>query len=250
MASHILTIPPPTPLHMSVSSDSSLSRRERERRMRRQAMLDAASAVFAEKGYAQATLDEIADRAEFGKGTFYNYFDDGKEGLLFAIFDQVYDDLEEMIRTTVGNDGADGRPFRAAFHDLVVRSFAYYEDREDLFLILIKESHRLSFSDDAEKAAYFQDQQQRMVDAFVPAVETAMAEGRIASLPSRPVAYMLLEMVHALIVHRCLTERSETPDEACLPDADLLNDPDAAADFLTSLLFDGLQSNGHPDSSA
>ncbi|PSQ97971.1 MAG: TetR/AcrR family transcriptional regulator [Bacteroidetes bacterium SW_9_63_38] len=234
---------------MPISSDSSLSRRERERRMRRQAMLDAASAVFAEKGYTQATLDEIADRAEFGKGTLYNYFEDGKEGLLFAIFDQVYDDLEDMIRTTVGSDGRDDHAFRAAFHDLVVRSFGYYENREDLFLILIKEAHRLCFSDDAEKAAYFQAQQQRMVDAFVPAVEAAMGTNRIATLPSTPVAYMLLEVIHDLIVHRCLTERNEDPDEACLPDADLMNDPDAAADFLTSLLFDGLHATGSPNSS-
>lgn len=215
--------------------------------MRRQAMLDAASAVFAEKGYAQATLDEIADRAEFGKGTLYNYFEDGKEGLLFSIFDQVYDDLEDMIRTTVGDAEATGRSFRTGFRNLVVRSFDYYEDREDLFLILVKEAHRLCFSDDAEKATYFQDQQQRMVDALVPAVETAMAEKSITALPSHPVAYMLLEVVHDLIVHRCLAERSEDPDEACLPDADLLNDPEAAADFLTSLLFDGLHADGALD---
>ncbi|MEL6613746.1 MAG: helix-turn-helix domain-containing protein, partial [Bacteroidota bacterium] len=53
--------------------DQGLSRRERERLARRAAMLDAATALFAEKGYASATLDEVAERAEFGKGTLYNY---------------------------------------------------------------------------------------------------------------------------------------------------------------------------------
>jgi AcrR family transcriptional regulator len=228
---------------MSDSPDASLSRRERERRMRRRAMLDAAKAVFAEKGYAQATLDEIANRAEFGKGTLYNYFEDGKEGLLFAIFDEAYDDLHEMIRTTFEKAPGE-RSFRTAFRELVVRSFTYFEDRKDLFLILIKEAHRLCFSDDPNKAAYFQDQQERTIEALVPAVEAAMDEGEIATLPSQSVAYMLLEVVHDLIVHRCLNEYRESANEAaCMPEASLLHDPEAAADFLTTFLFDGLETN-------
>ncbi|PSQ74919.1 MAG: hypothetical protein BRD36_01045 [Bacteroidetes bacterium QH_7_64_110] len=54
---------------MPDSSDTTLSRREREQRRRRRIMLQAAQSVFAEKGYEQATLEEIAKRAEFGKGT-------------------------------------------------------------------------------------------------------------------------------------------------------------------------------------
>ncbi len=230
---------------MSDSPDSSLSRRERERQMRRQAMLDAASAVFAQKGYAQATLDEIAERAEFGKGTLYNYFEEGKEGLLFAIFDEAYDDLHEIIRSTF-EDAPAQRSFRTAFRDLVVRSFSYFEDREDLFLILVKEAHRLCFSDDPSKAAYFQNQQERTIDALAPAVEAAMEEGQITTLPAQSVAYMLLEVVHDLIVHRCLTEYREPSDAAaCMPEASLLHDSEAAADFLTAFLFDGLEANSN-----
>ncbi|MFB6249712.1 MAG: TetR/AcrR family transcriptional regulator, partial [Salinibacter sp.] len=191
------------------SSSDSLSRRERERRQRRRAMLEAAQSVFAERGYARATLDEVARRAEFGKGTLYNYFEAGKEGLLFAIFDEVYDDLRAMIRSTFGEGAPSGQSLRGAFHDLVVQSFTYYEEREDLFLILIKEAHRLCFSDDPEKAAYFQDQQRRTVGALVPVVESAVDAGQIAALPPRPVAHMLLEVVNDMVVHRCLAERGD-----------------------------------------
>jgi len=231
---------------MPSSPDTSLSRRERERQRRQRAMLQAAQSVFAEKGYEQATLDEIAERAEFGKGTLYNYFENGKEGLLFAIFDEVYDDLHEMIRSTFGDGAPQDHSFRESFHALVVQSFTYYEEREDLFLILIKEAHRLCFSSDPEQAAYFQEQQQRMIGTLVPAVETAMDEGHIATLPPQSVAHMLLEVVHDLVVHRCLAERSEENDALCRcsPDVPLLYDPEAAADFLTSFLFDGLETNG------
>ncbi len=213
-------------------------------------MLRAAQSVFAEKGYEQAPLDEIAERAEFGKGTLYNYFEDGKEGLLFAIFDEVYDDLHEMVRSTFEKDAASGDySFRNAFHALVERSFTYYEEREDLFLILIKEAHRLCFSNDTDKAAYFQEQRQRMINALTPAVETAMEEGRIASFPPQSVAHMLLEVVHDLVVHRCLTERGAEIDDRCVRASDppLLHNSEAAADFLTALLFDGLETDGRKE---
>jgi AcrR family transcriptional regulator len=213
-------------------------------------MLRAAQFVFAEQGYTQATLDEIAERAEFGKGTLYNYFEDGKEGLLFATFDEVYDDLHEMIQSTFKKVDPPSHSFRAAFHDLVVRSFTYYEEREELFLILIREAHRLCFSADVTKAAYFQEQQQRMIDTLAPAVKAAVEEGRIAALPPQSLAHMLLEVVHDLVVRRCLTERSAELDEmhVCAPGPPLLQDPEAAADFLTALLFDGLDQSKPPSS--
>ena len=48
--------------------------------------VEAACAVFAEKGYASTRVAEIAERAGVGKGTVYEYFS-SKEELLFAVFE-------------------------------------------------------------------------------------------------------------------------------------------------------------------
>ena len=80
------------------------TRRERERLSRRNAILEAAQKEFAEKGYAQAKLEDIAKRAEFGKGTLYNYFKGGKQGMLFASFDQLFDDSEALIHESFSKD--------------------------------------------------------------------------------------------------------------------------------------------------
>jgi len=53
---------------------SKLGRREYERIVHRQTMLEAAERVFARKGFREATLGEIAQEADFGVGTFYNFF--------------------------------------------------------------------------------------------------------------------------------------------------------------------------------
>ena len=49
-------------------------------------IIEAAAHVFAQKGYAGASVADIAVKAEIGKGTIYAYFDSG-EDLFFAVFE-------------------------------------------------------------------------------------------------------------------------------------------------------------------
>ena len=64
---------------MSPSEESQprQSLRERQRSLTRQALLDGAREAFAGKGYADITIDEIAERAGTSRGTFYLYFSKG-----------------------------------------------------------------------------------------------------------------------------------------------------------------------------
>ena len=65
-----------------------VSRRERLRQEREERILEAAAAVFARKGFHQATIREIAEHADVADGTIYNYYSD-KQDLLVAITRQV-----------------------------------------------------------------------------------------------------------------------------------------------------------------
>ena len=207
--------------------------------MRRRAMLDAAQAVFAEKGFADATLDEIAERAEFGKGTLYNYFEGGKEDLLFAVFDDVIGEMEDLIHT-VFRDGIEGeRSLRDAFHTFVERHFELIREQQDLFLILVREAHLMAFSEDADHVQFFHEQHERLLDALTPVLEAAMEKGEIHTLPPQSVANLLLANVRGMGTH-CTLEQRHCPFE----EQTFLQDPEQAADFLTTLLFDGLQANG------
>jgi AcrR family transcriptional regulator len=216
--------------------DSSLSRRERERQMRRTAILDAARVVFAEKGYENATLDEVARRAEFGKGTLYNYFEDGKEGILFAVFDALYDDLQALIASTATSEAVRERSLRAVFREIVENCFDFFLKREDLFFILMKEKVRFMFGEDAEKATYFQRQQHRLVEAFMPALEAAIETGEIKDLPPRAVGHMFGGNINGMLTHMAMTRHSRL--EHC--DESAIQTPEEATDFLTTMLFDGL----------
>ena len=56
---------------------------ERKRRRTREAIIDAAFALFAEETFSEVSVGDIAERAEVGRTTFFRYFGD-KQEVLFA----------------------------------------------------------------------------------------------------------------------------------------------------------------------
>jgi TetR/AcrR family transcriptional regulator len=65
-------------------SDPKLSRRERQKIANREDILEAALAVFTERGFHAASMKEIAEKAEFATGTLYSFFE-SKEDLYKAL---------------------------------------------------------------------------------------------------------------------------------------------------------------------
>ncbi|MCP4422552.1 MAG: TetR/AcrR family transcriptional regulator [Chloroflexi bacterium] len=65
------------------------ARRQRERAARRQSILDAAKAVFAKRGFQNATVEEIANQAELAVGTLYRYFQSKEELYVSMLFEAM-----------------------------------------------------------------------------------------------------------------------------------------------------------------
>ncbi len=61
---------------------------ERRRQLTRDALVQAARQVFAQRGFEGASLDEIAEVAGFTRGAIYKNFQ-GKEDLFFAVVDDL-----------------------------------------------------------------------------------------------------------------------------------------------------------------
>ncbi len=216
--------------------ENTLSRRERERLVRRQEMLRAAKAVFAEKGYASATLDEIAHRAEFGKGTLYNYFEGGKEDILFAIFDELYDDLARLTAEAFSPETTAGVPIREAFRRYLESSFRFFLERQEQFMLLVKIAHQMTFSNDPAKSDYFKNLTSKIVTSLTPVLEAAIERGDLRPIPPVAMAHTIFGNINGMQMHMLL-DCSETTQESC-PNS--FSTPGEAADFLTTVLFDGL----------
>lgn len=72
------------------------TRSERRKRRNRQALIEAGYHVMAEKGIDAATMSEIAERADVGAGTVYNYFA-SKDDLAMRVMEQMMDRLAQRI---------------------------------------------------------------------------------------------------------------------------------------------------------
>lgn len=113
-----------------VRSDPPADRVARRQRRNREALIRAAHAVMTDKGVDAATMLEIAERADVGAGTVYNYFK-SKDDLAIAVLEAMMHDLAVRIEqvTNTFDDPAQVYAFGirtvldTATHDLRWRQF-------------------------------------------------------------------------------------------------------------------------------
>lgn len=73
------------------------TRRPQERRDRSAEVIDAAIEVFYVKGYADASMQDVAERVGVLKGSLYHYIS-SKEELLFNVLSKSHDEAVEIMR--------------------------------------------------------------------------------------------------------------------------------------------------------
>ena len=83
-------------------------------------IIDAARALFREKGYRETTMDEIARSLGISKAALYTYFKD-KEALFKAAYESSPRDLEQVIGW-VTKQGDARRAFEAFFDQMMPES--------------------------------------------------------------------------------------------------------------------------------
>ncbi len=102
------------------------SRPDRRVQRTRQLLRDALMALIVEKGYDAVAVQDITDRANVARTTFYLHFRD-KEDLLLRSMEAVYDDLTARMGQ-VSPDGllANGLPAEVVAFEHVAEHAAFY----------------------------------------------------------------------------------------------------------------------------
>jgi len=91
-----------------------LSRKEREYLRHKEEILWAAEEVFSEKGYVSATVDEIAQRAEFAVGTLYRFFENKSDLYSETVLTRMRM-MEQEVYTALPGDGSPAETIRRYF---------------------------------------------------------------------------------------------------------------------------------------
>ncbi len=71
---------------------------------RRLEFINAAEALFNEKGFENTSIDDIVARVGVAKGLFYYYFK-SREELLGAIVDKILDEMEQIVVQATNKEG-------------------------------------------------------------------------------------------------------------------------------------------------
>lgn len=140
--------------------------RERKRRRTEERILACAYELFAERGFARVSVEDIAARAEVGRTTFFRYFGDKAE-VVFGTENAI----APLIADLPDLRGADLAEVLAALRRVVVdlcRAFPGGRDRFPAFVALVDETPEL------------QDRERRKLGAYVEAIEAALRDQGMA----------------------------------------------------------------------
>ncbi|MFW6639717.1 TetR family transcriptional regulator [Nocardiopsis algeriensis] len=102
---------------------------------RRRQLVGIGRELFAERGFAATSVEEIAARAGVSKPVVYEHFG-GKEGVYAVVVDQEMRILVDMVSEALGAEGARNKIEKAALALL-----RYVEEHTTGFLVLTRDSH-------------------------------------------------------------------------------------------------------------
>jgi AcrR family transcriptional regulator len=118
-----------------------LSRRERKKDETRERIFKAAVHLFHERGFEATTIDEITERADVAKGTFFNYFPK-KESVLGYLSETQLAEAEESAAALL----ASHKPARRKLIELLQRIASVYEEEPELSRFVVRESMRRAYT--------------------------------------------------------------------------------------------------------
>ncbi|HMB22897.1 MAG: TetR/AcrR family transcriptional regulator [Chloroflexota bacterium] len=108
-----------------------LSRHERRRQQTRKLLIETTVQLVLEKGYEAITIQDITDRADLGRGTFYIHFKD-KEDVLWTAIQDLIREMESEAHQQF-----DGKlPKQVEYYGLL-NMFRHAEKNRDLYRVVL-----------------------------------------------------------------------------------------------------------------
>jgi TetR/AcrR family transcriptional repressor of mexJK operon len=174
---------------------------------RRQALLDAARTVFLEKGYANATIDEVVARAGGSKATVYSLFEN-KEGLFAALVAEAAEELADLLQKSP-LDGAIAdslRAFGRRYLEILIRP-----ERLALFRLVLGECGRVPEVGDI----FFRTGPQVIFQRVAELLRAAAASGQIVVSDAEGMAHFFIDALRGHVHMQVLLNptRRPTPKE-------------------------------------
>jgi TetR/AcrR family transcriptional regulator len=189
----------------------------------REMILSRAAALFAKRGYASASMNQVAEACGLSKASLYHYYKD-KYSLLVSIAEGHVSRLQALI----DDEASAHLQGEARLRHLIHRIVAEYADAQDAHRVLTEDVKFLE-PDDRERVL---DKERHVVAGFARAV-SEMREGQPSAHLSKPLTMLLFGMINWMFTWM-------------KPDGEL--DYDAMAPIVADLFLGGIAKVRLPES--
>lgn len=147
---------------MTEQVENGLTRWERRKARTRTALLEALQALLLERGYDALTVQDITDRADYARATFYVHFDDKADATWQLISTAMMPIVHKIKLMYAQSTYAQGK------YRVLVELFAFSRENADLLRIMLGDKGHPQLS-------------QRLQDFIASTIEEGMAEGSFST---------------------------------------------------------------------
>jgi AcrR family transcriptional regulator len=161
---------------------------------KRAVILQAAAELFAEKDFHLVLMDEVAARAQVGKGTLYRYFPT-KEDLYFATIFEGWDRLREELEEVLQEEGL---LLEDALEKATRQMLSYFWQRRQ-FVTLV---HRLEHTPNGDEQAEWRSRREGIVRLVEGVLKRKLGSNALSAGQCRLLTEMFLGMLRSIILYR------------------------------------------------
>jgi len=205
-------------------TDSEESRKDREKLFKKNEILNAAVVVFSVKGFSKATLEEIAEKSQFGKATLYNYFT-SKEEIYNEIVHSIYNNYHKIVENIDQNSAT----FVEFITNLINQLFELLTTYPDYFMLITRIRFDVLLNKENSEIPFFEEEI-HIIDKFLTKwVSFGIENNEINNIDIPKFNHLFKSMIFPYIggkIHQCASLRGlETHIES---------------EFLISVLLNGI----------
>ncbi|GAB4445819.1 MAG: TetR/AcrR family transcriptional regulator [Turneriella sp.] len=110
-------------------------RQEKRKELTREKILNAARAVFAQKGYGGTSIADIVKKSKLARGTFYLHFQ-SVEQVLNALLQEIFIDIQRYL-TDMQVEALDQKNFKIALSDLAKSLLSVFQEHRETVILLL-----------------------------------------------------------------------------------------------------------------
>lgn len=174
-------------------------RKEQREQENRLFILQAAENVFAQKGYTQATMDDVAQEAQFSKATLYRYFKSKRDIFMEIILSSIDESYVNLIKIRDKEI-----PSEEKLKQMIKYILSYYNKKKNITRIFIMEQsamkkllrvdvtkHTWHSSAHPRLPQIFQKKLEKIFAVMVAIVEEGIRSGEFRDMDPKEVCYVV-----------------------------------------------------------